>query len=114
MGKEEANKTAEAPVPAGESGITVNLKTGTIIAILGGILGTGGGAGVIQLLSRPSPEVVQRLDAIEARQTELEKQLGQQEALHKETNELAQRIHRLILRAHAVETTIDGKPIKDP
>lgn len=63
----EDQPTEEGPiVKASDGGVTVSIKTGTLIAIFGGLLGTGGGAGVMQLLNQPNPQLEARIKALEA------------------------------------------------
>lgn len=72
---------------------TISIKTGTIITIIAAVLGTGGGTTLMSVLNQPNTEVVERLDAIEARQAESERLQAQQVRL-------TSIIYRSIIRAH--------------
>lgn len=75
------------------SGGTISIKTGTMIAVVGALLGTGGGTGVMSILQQPSPEVMARLDGIEAR-------LEAQERTQASATRLSGIIYKTIIRAH--------------
>lgn len=88
----EDENTAEVAVATVSDG-TISIKTGTIIAVIGALLGTGGGTGLMSMLQQPSPEVLDRLDAIEQR-------MERQERTQASATRLSGIIYKTIIRAH--------------
>jgi hypothetical protein len=88
----EDENTAEVAVAAVSDG-TISIKTGTIIAVIGALLGTGGGTGLMSMLQQPSPEVLDRLEAIEQR-------MERQERTQASATRLSGIIYKTIIRAH--------------
>lgn len=73
----------------------VTIKTGTLIAIVGALLGTGGGTGLMTLLDRPNPELVQRVETLEV-------QLAEHHRAQQESTKLISQISRIVEQAHPV------------
>lgn len=72
---------------------TISIKSGTIITIVAGVLGAGGGTTLMSVLQQPSPEVLERLDAIEQR-------LSASEAAQARGARLTGIIYKTIIRAN--------------
>ena len=100
-----AEPTDEAPiVKAGDGAVTVSIKSGTLIAIMGGLLGTGGGAGVFQMLQKPNPELSAQVIALEARATKLEAREAERDREIKDRldaiEEVANETFKIVDQAH--------------
>lgn len=73
----------------------VTIKTGTLIAIIGAVLGTGGGTGLVTLLDRPNAELLDRVEA-------LEEQVEEYHRAQEKSIELIHKISEIIEQAHPV------------
>jgi hypothetical protein len=91
-----APTTPLADVKSGGDTVTISVKTGTLLALLGGLLGTGGG-GLVQWIRAPDQELENRVeeleDRIDAYERDTTRRLDDIEKIAVETYKIMDRAH---------------------
>jgi hypothetical protein len=82
--------------PKSSDTVTISVKTGTLLALLGGLLGTGGG-GMVQWMQAPDKEQEDRIeeleDRIDAYERDTTRRLDEIEKIAVETYQIVDRAH---------------------